>query len=187
MVPSNPSEPGKVALCVRLQGFSEVEVRPAGAHGIVKGILRSMFTWRTDTVLIAEPDQQLRRLEYRALSPKYRIVQTSSIQEAVRTAARRAMQIDLLLTEVQLPHGFGWELTELLKLDYPDLKVIYMASSIDAEIRARTRPSVFVLLQSPFNPDPLRQAVRAALDTGLNDRVAPKSAAYLPRLSRLLR
>jgi DNA-binding NtrC family response regulator len=95
----------------------------------VKGILRSTFTWRSDTILIAEPDQLLRRMEYRALSPKYRIVQASSIQEAVRTAARHATEIDLLLTEVRLPHGFGWELTELLKLDYPGLKVIYMASS----------------------------------------------------------
>jgi DNA-binding NtrC family response regulator len=149
----------------------------------VKDILRSTFTRRTDTVLIAEPDQLLRRLEYRALSPKYLIVQTSSIQEAVRTAARHAMEIDLLLTEVRLPHGFGWELTELLKLDYPDLTVIYMASSIDAEMRARTRPSVLVLLQSPFNPDSLRRAVGDALDT----RVARKSAAYLLPPSRLLR
>jgi DNA-binding NtrC family response regulator len=131
----------------------------------VKGILRSMFTWRTDTILIVEPNHALRQLEYRALSPKYRIVQTSSVEEAVRTAARHITGIDLLLTEVRLPHGSGWDLTELLKLDYPDLKVIYMSSSIDAEIRARTRPSIVVMLENPFRPDRLRQAVRDVLET----------------------
>ena len=90
----------------------------------MKQILRSVFGLHTDTVLIAEPDQALRRLEYRALSGKYRIIQTASVEEAVRIAARHTTGIDLLVTEMRLPHGFGWELTELLKLDYPDLKVV---------------------------------------------------------------
>jgi DNA-binding NtrC family response regulator len=135
-----------------------------------------MFTWRTDTILIVEPNHALRQLEYRALSPKYRIVQTSIVEDAVRTAARHITGIDLLLTEVRLPHRFGWELTELLKLDYPDLKVIYTSSSIDAEIRARTYPSIVVVLENPFRPDRLRQAVRDVLEIRQNDRIAPKYA-----------
>jgi two-component system cell cycle sensor histidine kinase/response regulator CckA len=150
----------------------------------VKGILRSLFTWHTDTILIAEPDQVLRQLEYRALSPKYRIVQTSSVEEAVRTAARHATEIDLLLTEVRLPHGSGWDLMELLKLDYPDLKVIYLSSSIDAEIRAHTRRYLVFMLENPFHPDRLRQAVRAVLETRPNDRIVPKYAVYSPPISR---
>jgi CheY-like chemotaxis protein len=126
----------------------------------VKGILKNMFRWHTDTILIAEPNQVLRESEYTALSPKYQIIQTSSAEEAVRAAARHATEIDLLLTEVRLPHGSGWELTELLKLDYPDLKVIYMSSSIDSEIRAHTRPSMVIVLENNrFRPGRLRQAV----------------------------
>src|ERR1022692_106064 len=112
--------------------------------------MRSLFNWHTDTILIAEPDEILRRQECRALSGKYRIIQTSSVEEAVRTAARHGTEIDLLVTEVRLPHGFGWELTELLKLDYPDLKVVYTSSSDDAEIRARTYPSTVVVIENPF-------------------------------------
>ena len=144
-----------------------------------------MFTWRTDTILIVEPNHALRQLEYRALSPKYRIVQTSSVEEAVRTAARHITGIDLLLTEVRLPHGSGWDLTELLKLDYPDLKVIYMSSSFDAEIRARTYPSTVIVLENPFPSERLRQAVRDVLETRHNDRLGPKYVAYLPPISRL--
>jgi CheY-like chemotaxis protein len=90
-----------------------------------------------------------------------------------------------LVTEVRLPHSFGWELTELLKLDYPDLKVVYTSSSVDAEIRARTYPSIVVVHDNPFRPDRLRQAVRDALAAGQNDRIAPKYAGYSPLTSRL--
>jgi DNA-binding NtrC family response regulator len=151
----------------------------------MKRILRSVFGWHTDTILIAEPDQALRQLQCRALSGKYRIIQTASVEEAVRTAARHTTEIDLLVTEVRLPHCFGWELTELLKLDYPDLKVVYTSGSVDAEIRARTSPSIVVVLDNPFRPDRLRQAVRDALEATQNDRIAPKYAPYSPPISRL--
>jgi two-component system, cell cycle sensor histidine kinase and response regulator CckA len=150
----------------------------------VKGFLKSLFTSPTDTILIAEPDQVLRQLEYRALSPKYRIVQTSSIEEAVRTAARHQTGIDLLLTEVRLPNGSGWDLMDLLKLDYPDLKVIYTAGSIDAEIKAHTRRCLVFMLENPFHADRLRQAVRDVLETRPNDRIVPKYPPYSPPLSR---
>jgi two-component system cell cycle sensor histidine kinase/response regulator CckA len=151
----------------------------------LKEIMKSLFNWHTDTILIAQPDQALRRLECRALSGKYRIIETSSVEEAVRIAARHTTEIDLLVTEVRLPQRFGWELTQLLKLDYPDLKVVYTSSSVDSEIRARTYPSTVVVLDNPFRPDSLRQAVRNALENRQNDRIAPKYAAYSPPNSRL--
>ena len=143
------------------------------------------FNWHTNTILIAEPDPVLRRLECSALSGKYQIIETSSVEEAVRTAARHTTEIDLLVTGVKLPHRFGWDLTQLLKLDYPDLKVIYTSSSVDSEIRARTYPSMVIVLDNPFRPDGLRQAVRETLETTQSDRSAPKCATYAPPVARL--
>ena len=40
--------------------------------------MKSLFTWHTDTILIADPDQVLRQLEYGALSAKYLIIKISS-------------------------------------------------------------------------------------------------------------
>ena len=145
--------------------------------------MKNLFKWHTDTILVAEPDQVLRQLECRALSSKYRIIETSSVEEAVRTAARHTTEIDLLVTEVRLPQRFGWELMQLLKLDYPNLKVVYTSSSVDAEIRARTYPSTVVVLENPFRPDRLQQAVRAALKTRPTDQIAPKYAPYSPPIS----
>ena len=138
-------------------------------------VLSSRFSSRTDTILIAEPDQTLRRMECRALSPKYQIVQTFSPEEAVRIAARHETELDLLLTEVRLPHMEGWELTELLKLDYPNLKVVYVSSSIDAAVKAHTRPStVIVLEKNRFSPGRLRQAIHDTLESRKRDRTAAK-------------
>lgn len=147
----------------------------------MKGFLSRVFGWHADTILIAEPDPVLRQQERRALSGKYRIVATGSAQEAVRTAARHETEIDLLLTEARLPHVDGWELTELLKLDYPDLKVIYLASSLDAEIRAHTRRSRVVVLENPFRPDRLQKAVGDALETDDREAMTPAAGA-LPSL-----
>jgi two-component system cell cycle sensor histidine kinase/response regulator CckA len=147
--------------------------------------MKNWFSWHTNTILIAEPDQVLRRLECRALSGEYRIIETSSVEEAVRIAARHTTKIDLLMTEVRLPHRFGWELTQLLKLDYPELKVVYTSSSVDAEIRAGTYPYILVALDNPFRPNHLRQAVRDALKTKHTDQIAPKYAPYSAPISGL--
>jgi DNA-binding NtrC family response regulator len=147
--------------------------------------MKSWFSWHSNTILIVEPDQVLRQLECRALSGKYRIIETSGVEEAVRTAARHTTEIDLLVTEVRLPHRFGWELTQLLKLDYPDLKAVYTSSSVDAEIRARTYPAIVVVLDDPFRPDRLQKAVRDALKTRHTDQITPKYAPYSPPISSL--
>jgi two-component system, cell cycle sensor histidine kinase and response regulator CckA len=132
----------------------------------MRGILRSIFGWHRDTILITEPNHVLRQLECSALSRQYRIIPTGSAEEAVRTAAQHETVIDLLLTEVRLPRVDGWELTELIKLDYPELKVVYISSSsIDAEIKAHTRGSIMIALDNPFHPDRLRRAVHDALET----------------------
>jgi two-component system cell cycle sensor histidine kinase/response regulator CckA len=135
--------------------------------------LRNRFFPRADTVLIAEPDQTLCRLESRALSPEYQIVQAFSGEEAVRIAARHETPLDLLLTEVRLPRMDGWELSELLKLDYPNLKVVYLSSFVDAAVKAHTRPSkIIVLEKSRFSPSRLRRAVHETLESGKHSRVA---------------
>jgi CheY-like chemotaxis protein len=144
--------------------------------GNLAQVLSRTFFSRIDTILIAEPDQMLRRLENRALSPKYQIVQTFSPEEAVRIAARHETMLDLLLTEVRFPHMNGWELTELLKLDYPDLKVVYVSSSIDPAVKAHTRPSIVILMEkNRFSPSRLRQAVHDTLETRKQNGVAVKS------------
>ena len=126
---------------------------------------------RAATVLIVHHDRTMRGLVCGALLPKYQIVPASSVEEAVRTAERHEKKIDLLVTEILLPELYGWELTDLLKLDDPNLKVVYTSSSIDDEIRARIRPWMVVVLTNPFRGDSLCQAVREVLEGRKGNRV----------------
>jgi CheY-like chemotaxis protein len=132
--------------------------------GKLAQVLRSGIFPRTQTILIVEPDPVLRHLEKNALSRQYKIVQTSSPEEAVRRAARHRADLDLLLTTVRFPHMDGWELTELLKLDYPKLKAIYVSTSIDTS-KARPYPcTVIVLEKDGFSADLLLQTVHDTLE-----------------------
>ena len=48
--------------------------------------IQRVFDWHEDAaILIVQPDQELRKLEWRALSGKYRVLQTSGVEDAVRT------------------------------------------------------------------------------------------------------
>jgi len=118
-----------------------------------------------ETILIAEHDEIFRRLIYRLLlSEGYRIVPACSPLEALRTAARHEREIDLLLTEMVLPGLYGWELAELLKLDYPKLKVLFISECVDEEAVALAEASELVLFKQSFRCDDLIRAVRDVLD-----------------------
>ena len=173
-------------MALRVRGKSRMR-SVLQARGYVAGILKSIFNGRPATILIAEPDGVRWRHAYRALSQNYRIVHAATIEEAVRAGARHKPEIDLLLTEARLPDGTGWDLTGLLKLDYPDVGVVYLSSAVDGEIRAHTRRDVLVEWKSPFNADRLRQAISDVLEAKRKARQAAKSSTGLPPLSRLLR
>jgi CheY-like chemotaxis protein len=133
--------------------------------------------FQRSTILVVEHDLVTRQLLSRSLRPSYRILQAGSAEEAVRISAQHRRHIDLLLTDVRLPQLFGWELLELLALDYPKLKVVYVSKSIDSEIRPHTRRQKTLVLENPFRGSSVRQAVSEALENSQGNKVGTKSTA----------
>ena len=156
--------------------------------GRLAQVLRSGIFPGTETILIVEPDPVLRRLEESALSRKYNIVQTSSPEEAVRIAARQRTRLDLLLTKARFSHMDGWELTELLRLDYPKLKAIYMSASMEASKGRICGSAAIVLTKEEFSATSLLQAVQDTLvvpaQNRLTDRGNPDSVFSLHRWAK---
>jgi|SRR5579871_1994722 len=131
------------------------------------------------TILVAEHDRLIRKLLSRALRSAYHIVETCSAPEAVRTAAQHSREIDLLLTEARLPGPFaGWQLLELLKLDYPKLKVVYISKAIDQEIRAHTHRDKILVLEHPFPNECLQQAVRETIEDQRSVWATPTATSF---------
>ena len=119
---------------------------------------------RTRTILIAEREEPLRTRVCQVLASEgYSVFQACTGEEAVRTAARHERQIDLLLTNVSLPGLHGWELAELIKLDYPQVKVLYMLRHPDVNLLTLSFQSKGVLLAQPLRGDTFLGTVRIVL------------------------
>ena len=130
--------------------------------------------FRRSTILVVEDDPVTRQLLSRSLRPTYRILEAAGEEEAVRIAAQHLRNIDLLLSEARLPHLFGWELLELLALDYPKLKAVYISKSLDPETKSRTHRQKVLLLEQPFRSSYVRDAVREGLENRQSKRVGMK-------------
>ena len=100
------------------------------------------------------------------LNACYQVLTAESEAQALEIWERFNLQIDLLLTDVMIPHRTtGLELAKKLRATKPELKVIY-TSGFGREICDRD-PALMAssFLQKPFTPDELMIVVAATLKT----------------------
>jgi CheY-like chemotaxis protein len=140
-------------------GKSEVSPPPAGTSHRVEEPLG------VKTILLVEDEKALRTLSRRILNEAgYRVLEASDGAKALRVAAGEVGEIDLVLTDVEMPtlggRGMVAELNELS----PGIKVLFMSGYTDNEILRRgITASQTHFLQKPFTAAGLREAVEAAL------------------------
>jgi two-component system cell cycle sensor histidine kinase/response regulator CckA len=120
----------------------------------------------TETILLAEDEESLRRLSARILEQRgYDVIAAESATEAVRLAGETDRTIDLLLTDLVMPELSGTELaTRVCKL-IPNIRVLFMSGYADdvvARNGALTPGSSF--LAKPFSANDLATKVRETLD-----------------------
>jgi PAS domain S-box-containing protein len=115
------------------------------------------------TILVAEDEPALRKLARVVLEQdKYRVLEAASGQDALEVAAQYPGTIDLVLTDIVMPGMGGPQLVAELASIRPEVGVIYMSGYTDSRIAGRDerRP----LLAKPFDPEQLKELVRATLD-----------------------
>jgi CheY-like chemotaxis protein len=120
-----------------------------------------------ETILLVEDEPTVRLVTARSLQMLgYRVIEATDGQMALELWSRHADSIQLLLTDMIMPHGIsGLDLAERLQKDKPGLKVI-IDSGYSAEISARGIPSKpgILYLPKPFGISQLVTAIRACLD-----------------------
>ena len=85
--------------------------------------------------------------------------------EALEVSDRHPGPIDLLVTDVVMPHMSGRELAERLALQRPGLKALYISGYTDDTIlRHGVTEGTVILLRKPFTRDTLVRKVREVLD-----------------------
>jgi CheY-like chemotaxis protein len=111
------------------------------------------------TVLVVDDEPLVRGLVRAVLeSDGYSVVEATGGQHALELARTYPEPIDLVLTDVMMPHMRGTELALLLRARRPGIPVLFMSAS-RLELASPPEP----LLEKPFTRDALARAVRVAL------------------------
>jgi CheY-like chemotaxis protein len=119
----------------------------------------------TETVLLVEDEPGVRGLAKRVLTQRgSRVLEAADGAIALRLAAGHVGEIDLVLSDVDMPNLGGRGMVEELKELSPDMRVLFMSGYPKEEIfpepaRARRTP----YLQKPFTAEALCNEVRKAL------------------------
>jgi CheY-like chemotaxis protein len=121
------------------------------------------FLRGTETVLVVEDQEQLRKLAGRALrSYGYRVLESANPGEALLHSERYAGPIHLLLTDVVMPGMTGPELAARIKPLRPAMEVVFMSGYSERAIADRLELAG-TYLPKPFSPEALATKVREVL------------------------
>jgi two-component system, cell cycle sensor histidine kinase and response regulator CckA len=137
----------------RVDGASE---RPPVAEHVAGG---------SETILLVEDEPQVRAVVRRALERAgYAVLVAQDPDDALRLCDAR-QPIDLLLTDVVMPHMNGRELAERVRARYPATKALFMSGyTDDAILRHGVLDAGVPFLQKPITPTTLARRVREILD-----------------------
>jgi CheY-like chemotaxis protein len=120
----------------------------------------------SETILLVEDDDQVRRLVSRILEKHgYHVLDASTPREALRLANQRAQRLHLLITDVVMPQMNGRELAERVRALRPDVEILYMSGYSEHLLdKNGVLEAGLNFLPKPITPAALTQAVRALLD-----------------------
>ena len=128
------------------------------------------------SILLVEDEDMLRGLIRELLEIKgYAVLEASQGVEALERMRSADRPVDLVLTDVVMPHMSGSELVENLKQDFPDLKVVFMSGytgSNNAAVHKNLGMPGVAFLQKPFRLNALIGVVEGLLGGDLRKEIA---------------
>jgi PAS domain S-box-containing protein len=113
-------------------------------------------------ILLVEDDEDVRDFVRFVLARAgYQVLEAEHGADALAVAGRRD-DIQLLLSDVVMPHLNGHELAERVRRLRPSMKVLFMSGNPGT--RGTNGPATVSFLQKPFSVEDLLQRVRATLE-----------------------
>jgi signal transduction histidine kinase len=153
------SEPGKgTAFKIYLPAVGEAAEMAEAETG----------TWdlaASETILLVEDEEPVRKLARVMLERQgYRVLEAATAEAAEEMARSQAAKIDLLLTDVVMPHSSGIDLAGRIRAACPAIKVLFMSGYTDSGIiRQGALSADMPYIQKPFTSAALRRRVREVL------------------------
>jgi PAS domain S-box-containing protein len=142
----------------------------------------------SETILVVDDDDTIRVMVCRVLVEKgYTVLSASDPREAIQIHRKHPRQIDLLLTDVVMPHMSGRDLAAELARQRPHIKVLYMSGyTKDAMIHQGLLSQGTSLLWKPFEPLLLLREVRRTLQSS-DGRISILVVDDHPAIRKLIR
>ncbi|HEV2490337.1 MAG TPA: PAS domain S-box protein [Candidatus Acidoferrales bacterium] len=140
----------------------QVEEAPEIQHKVESSPSLSLAT---QTILLVEDEQSLRKLTHKILADVgYEVLEAKDASQALEVAGEMQSEIHLLLTDIIMPGLSGRALAQRLCPVRPQMKVLYMSGYTDGEIAPKgvLDPSM-VILRKPFKSEELMRTVRQVL------------------------
>ncbi len=121
----------------------------------------------TETILVVEDDDLLRAAARRMLlRGGYQVLDAASGGDALIVAEQHDGLIELLWTDVVMPHLGGKDVARRLAVSRPEMRVLYMSGYTDeAIVHHGVLDENVAIVQKPFTPQQLLESVRAVLDS----------------------
>jgi two-component system cell cycle sensor histidine kinase/response regulator CckA len=141
----------------------------------------------SETILLVEDDDMVRELTREILRRSgYTVLEARDVHEALRIGKQNE-HIDLLLTDVVMPHASGQQLSERIVASKPDVKVLYMSGHSDAALHHRGMiDSDINFITKPFAPEALLKKIREIFDNDAPSKTTRKLTILLVETDPLL-
>jgi two-component system cell cycle sensor histidine kinase/response regulator CckA len=131
-----------------------------------KRVTREELPGGGETILVAEDEEDVRRLTVRILERQgYRVLEASCGNDALVLSMECKEPIHMVLTDVVMPGMSGRQLADQLKHLHPKMKVLYMSGYTDnAVFHHSVLEEEVNYIQKPFTIDGLLKKMREVLD-----------------------
>jgi PAS domain S-box-containing protein len=120
----------------------------------------------TEAILLVEDEESLRTLITQLLEVAgYRVRAVANIDDAAKVCEDSGVELDLLLTDLVLSKGTGWEIASQALQTRPRLKTLFMSGYSEGTVfGGRSLDASVNFIQKPFSGSALRAKIRDILD-----------------------
>jgi CheY-like chemotaxis protein len=122
--------------------------------------------WGSEIILLVEDEDMVRQVARRILARHgYTVLEAASGDDALAVSREHAGPIHLMLTDVVMPGMSGQEIAENLKLQRPEMQVLFMSGHTEnAIVHHGVLDPGTAFIQKPFKHTVLTHKIREVLD-----------------------